>query len=86
MRIAIYAGTFDPITRGHEDIVRRALALADHVVVAVGHTASHAKKGLFTVEERLELIRDRTGLGLKQAKEIAEPARLALSVQSAERN
>jgi len=56
IRIAICPGSFDPITLGHEDIVRRALRLADRVVVAVGHQASEGKRGMFTVRERLELI------------------------------
>lgn len=55
--VAIYPGSFDPITRGHEDIVRRALRIADRVIVAVAHTASQSKKGLFGVEERVALIR-----------------------------
>lgn len=57
-RIAICAGSFDPITLGHEDVVRRALHLADRVVVAVAHRATQAKRGMFTVEERLDLIRE----------------------------
>jgi pantetheine-phosphate adenylyltransferase len=55
---AIYPGSFDPITRGHEDIVRRSLGLADRVVVAVAHSASQQKRGLFTVEERVSLLRE----------------------------
>jgi pantetheine-phosphate adenylyltransferase len=56
--IAIYPGSFDPITRGHEDIVRRTLRFCDRVVVAVGHRATQSKQSLFSVEERLELIRE----------------------------
>lgn len=55
---AIYPGSFDPITAGHEDIARRALGLADRVVVAVARTASQAKKPLFSVEERLEMLEE----------------------------
>ena len=55
--VALYPGSFDPITRGHEDIARRALRVADRVIVAVAHTSTHAKHGLFEVEERVELIR-----------------------------
>ncbi|HUH11885.1 MAG TPA: pantetheine-phosphate adenylyltransferase [Longimicrobiales bacterium] len=55
-RTAIYPGSFDPITNGHEDIVQRALSFADEVVVAVAHTATHAKRGLFDIEERVALI------------------------------
>jgi len=57
-RIAIVPGSFDPITLGHEDIVRRALALADRVIVAVGHSAQAQKQGMFTVDERVALIRE----------------------------
>ncbi len=56
--VAIYPGSFDPITRGHEDIVRRALLFSDCVIVAVAHTATQRKQDLFDVEERLELIRE----------------------------
>jgi pantetheine-phosphate adenylyltransferase len=54
---AIYPGSFDPVTRGHEDIVRRTLEFCDRVVVAVAHRATQVKNGLFTVEERVELAR-----------------------------
>src|ERR687890_323470 len=50
-RIALYPGSFDPPTRGHEDLVRRSLALADRVIVAVA--ANSAKQPLFSVDERL---------------------------------
>ena len=55
-RVAIYAGTFDPMTRGHEDLVRRAVNLFDHVIVAIA--ASHAKRPFFTLEERVEMARE----------------------------
>jgi pantetheine-phosphate adenylyltransferase len=58
-RIAIYPGSFDPPTRGHEDLIRRSLALADRVVIAVATNAS--KQPLFSVEERLELLRASVG-------------------------
>lgn len=54
--LAVYPGTFDPITLGHEDIVRRSAAMFDRVVIAVA--MAHHKKTLFTLEERLELARD----------------------------
>ena len=57
-RVALCPGSFDPITLGHEDIVRRALRFSDRVVVAVAHRSTHAKRGLFDVAERLELIRE----------------------------
>ena len=52
---AIYAGSFDPITRGHEDLIRRSCEFVDHLIVAVAVNSS--KKALFTTEERVELIR-----------------------------
>ncbi|MEM7417975.1 MAG: pantetheine-phosphate adenylyltransferase [Gemmatimonadota bacterium] len=54
--IALYPGSFDPITRGHEDIVRRGLRVADSIIVAVAHTSTQSKRGVFSVEERVELI------------------------------
>ncbi|MFT4195396.1 pantetheine-phosphate adenylyltransferase [Ottowia sp.] len=54
--IAVYPGTFDPITLGHEDIVRRAARLFDQVVIAVA--TAHHKKTLFTLDERLALTRE----------------------------
>ncbi len=55
--IAVYPGTFDPLTRGHEEIVRRALQLFDRVIVAVaaGH---HKKNALFSLDERLAMVRE----------------------------
>jgi pantetheine-phosphate adenylyltransferase len=53
---AIYPGTFDPITRGHEDLVRRAAKLFDHVMLAVAD--SKAKKPMFTLSERIDIARD----------------------------
>ena len=58
-RIAVYPGSFDPPTKGHEDLVRRSLALADRVIVAVA--VNVAKQPLFTVEERLAMLREAVG-------------------------
>lgn len=57
---AVYAGSFDPITNGHLDIVRRSLNVFDEVIVAVAYTTSDPKKSntLFTPDERVEMIRD----------------------------
>lgn len=55
MRRAVFPGSFDPITLGHEDIVKRALPLFDEVIVAVGVNAS--KKYMFDQERRLDFIR-----------------------------
>ncbi len=54
--IAVYPGTFDPMTLGHEDVVRRACQLFDHVIVAVA--AGHHKKTLFTLDERIDMARE----------------------------
>ena len=56
--VAIYPGSFDPITKGHEDVARRSLRLADRVLVAVARTASPAKGNLFSVEARLEMVQE----------------------------
>lgn len=53
---AIYAGSFDPVTNGHLDIIRRALDLFDHLIVAVARNPG--KASLFDVEERIEMIRE----------------------------
>ena len=53
-RVAIYPGSFDPVTNGHIDIVARGLTLFDKIIVAILHNP--AKKSLFTVEERVELL------------------------------
>ncbi len=55
---AIYPGSFDPITHGHADIVRRSLRFCNRVIVAVGHRATQPKTGLFTVDERVALINE----------------------------
>jgi len=54
--VAIYPGTFDPITNGHVDIIKRALRLFDRVIVAIAINAQ--KKPLFSLEERIELIQN----------------------------
>ncbi|MBT8404333.1 MAG: pantetheine-phosphate adenylyltransferase [Gemmatimonadetes bacterium] len=54
--VAVYPGSFDPITRGHEDIARRCLRIADEVIVAVAHTATQKKSALFDVHERVSMI------------------------------
>lgn len=55
MRSAIYAGTFDPITLGHLDVVQRAAKVVDKLILAVA--VSSRKQPLFTLEERMELAR-----------------------------
>ena len=58
-RIAIYPGSFDPPTRGHEDLIRRSLLLSDRLIVAVAVNVS--KQPLFSVEERLAMLRTAVG-------------------------
>ena len=53
-RIALYAGSFDPLTNGHLDVLKGALTIADEIIVGIGVQAS--KKPLFSFQERLELI------------------------------
>ena len=53
---AVYPGTFDPLTRGHEDLVRRAAKLFDAIIVAVAD--SKAKRPFFTLEERIAMARE----------------------------
>lgn len=58
MGIAVYPGSFDPITYGHLDIIQRGSRVFDRLIVAVLHNSS--KKPLFTLEERMRLIREVT--------------------------
>jgi pantetheine-phosphate adenylyltransferase len=55
-RVGIYPGTFDPITNGHSDIIRRALHVVDHLVIGVAR--NDAKGPLFSTDERVEIVRD----------------------------
>jgi pantetheine-phosphate adenylyltransferase len=55
-RIAIYPGSFDPVTNGHIDIAKRGLKLFDRIIVAILHNPE--KKSLFTIEERLEMLNE----------------------------
>jgi pantetheine-phosphate adenylyltransferase len=55
-RVGIYPGTFDPITHGHTDIIRRALHVVDHLVIGVAR--NDAKGPMFSTDERVEIVRD----------------------------
>ncbi|UCC48190.1 MAG: pantetheine-phosphate adenylyltransferase [Gemmatimonadota bacterium] len=55
-KIAVYPGSFDPLTVGHEDIARRSLKFADRVIIAVAHHPTQYKDRLFSVEERVAMI------------------------------
>ena len=62
MKIAIYPGSFDPITNGHLDVIERAAGLFDHLIIAVANNSE--KRPLFPTEERVRLIEQSTaGLG-----------------------
>ena len=58
-RTAVYAGSFDPITRGHEDLIKRSLQFVDRIIVAVATNVS--KQPLFTLDERVAFIRAAVG-------------------------
>jgi pantetheine-phosphate adenylyltransferase len=55
-RVAIYAGSFDPLTNGHLDVLKGALAVADEIIVAIG--VQHGKTPVFTFDERVALIEE----------------------------
>src|ERR1700752_1899155 len=55
-RIALYPGSFDPVSNGHLDVVRQAVTLCDRLIVAIG--VHPGKKPLFSVEERLKMVRE----------------------------
>jgi len=56
MKKAVFPGSFDPITLGHQDIISRALPLFDEIIIAIG--INEAKKYMFTIEERLQFIKN----------------------------
>ncbi|MEP6784319.1 MAG: pantetheine-phosphate adenylyltransferase [Sphingomonadales bacterium] len=58
MRIGVYPGTFDPVTRGHMDIIRRGAKLVDRLVIGV--TTNPSKSPMFTTEERMTMVRRET--------------------------
>ena len=57
-KIAVYPGTFDPVTYGHIDLIKRALKIFDTVIIAVAHNAE--KEPLFSVEERIAMLKKAT--------------------------
>ena len=73
MRVGLYPGSFDPVTYGHVDIVRRAARLVDRLVIAIG--THHDKHPLFTAEERVKLTKGVLG-------PIAESIRLGLEIRT----
>lgn len=59
MRKAVYPGTFDPVTYGHLDVIKRGSKIFDELIVAVGHNP--LKEPLFTISERMDMISKNTG-------------------------
>ena len=55
-KVGFYAGSFDPVTNGHMDIIKRSLAVVDELVIGVGK--HHGKKGLFSPDERVEMLKE----------------------------
>jgi pantetheine-phosphate adenylyltransferase len=71
-RVALYPGSFDPVTNGHIDVLAQALDVADRVIVAIG--VHPAKKPMFSFEERVDMIREagaRLGIGADRLDVIA---------------
>ena len=75
MVVAVYPGTFDPLTRGHEDLVRRASSIFDTLVVGVAD--SRNKKPFFTLQERLDIAQEVLGSS-KEAVLLAGDLTLAI--------
>ena len=69
MKVAVYPGTFDPITLGHLDIIRRGAHLVDQLVVGV--TTNPSKEPMFSVAERLQMVRRQLRQNPRQNKEAA---------------
>ncbi len=69
MKTAVYPGTFDPITNGHLDILQRSLNLFDKVIVGVAKSDNRNKKPLFSLEERMQLVKEAIKeIGLKNVE------------------
>ena len=71
-RIALYAGSFDPVTNGHLDVVRQAVRLADRLVLAIG--VHPGKAPLFAADERLAMLEETCGPLARRGKVRARPA------------
>jgi pantetheine-phosphate adenylyltransferase len=81
-RTALYTGTFDPVTNGHLDVVRRAARIADKIVVAAGVHSS--KSPIFSVEERLDMLREACGPAVAEAGAALEVATFSgLAIEAA---
>ena len=64
-RIGFYSGSFDPVTLGHMDVIRRSLKLVDTLVIGIG--VHPGKAPLFTIEERIEMLESETAAVIKKA-------------------
>src|SRR6186997_73749 len=64
-RIALYAGSFDPVTNGHVDVVRQAVRLADRLVIAIG--VHPGKAPMFSIEDRLAMLEETCGALVRDA-------------------
>ena len=73
MATAIYPGSFDPVTRGHLDIIKRAAKVNDRLIVAV--LINSAKHPLFTVEERVAMLQECQGHPQRDGGELRRPDR-----------
>lgn len=71
-RVGLYPGTFDPVTMGHLDIIGRAMKLVDRLIIGVA--VSEAKRPLFLLEERIEMM-------LEECKKLEGPGRAVIDVQ-----
>lgn len=80
MSIAIYPGSFDPITNGHIDVLKRALRIFDEVIILVAN--NHNKKARFSINERIEMIKEAT----KDIKGVSVDCHSGLTVQYAKQH
>ncbi len=83
-KIAIYPGTFDPITHGHMDIIKRALKIVDHLIIGVAQ--DNNKKPLFSLEERSRMAKNEVFLLNKGGKTVEVVAFEGLLVDFARKN
>ena len=79
MKIAIYPGSFDPITKGHLDILKTGAEIFDKVIIAVAHNS--AKKGFLPVEERVKLIKE----SIKDLKNVEVDSFAGLTIEYAKK-